>query len=152
MRKPLNNNGDTFVEVLIAIAVLGAVIGAAFAISNSALRATYANQERYQAQLLANGQAERLRATYENWVNNPLNSRSTFAASKPTAPAVCLDVTAVWTTAGCTINGLFNINVTDVPIAAAGSAAGTAITYSIEVTWVDFSNSKQSRVELLYGL
>ena len=57
----LNNRGDTIVEVLIAVVVLGGVLGMAFATANRSSKATQMNYERYQAQIIANNQAELLR-------------------------------------------------------------------------------------------
>lgn len=50
--------GETIIEVLIAITVLSATLGAAFAIAGKSQKTVQANQERYQAQLYANQQAD----------------------------------------------------------------------------------------------
>ena len=59
--KFLNKKGDTIVEVMIAVVVLGAALGGAFAVSNSASQRTYNNHERYQALQYASQQIEFIR-------------------------------------------------------------------------------------------
>jgi Tfp pilus assembly protein PilV len=55
--------GDTIVEVLISIAVLSLVIGGAYNIVNSALRASRQAQERSEATKLAETQVESLKTS-----------------------------------------------------------------------------------------
>jgi type II secretory pathway pseudopilin PulG len=55
--------GDTIVEVLISIAVLSMVIGGAYSIVNSALRASRQAQERSEATKLAETQLESLKTS-----------------------------------------------------------------------------------------
>lgn len=54
-------NGDTIVEVLLAIAVVGAVLGGAFVASNGALKASQAARERSEAIRRAENQIEKLK-------------------------------------------------------------------------------------------
>lgn len=53
--------GDTIVEVLIAIAVVGSVLGIAYSIMNRNLTIVRANQERTEATRVAQGQVEALK-------------------------------------------------------------------------------------------
>lgn len=55
-------DGDTIVEVLIAIAIVSLVLTAAYVITNKNTIAIQANQERIQAQHLVEAQIESLRA------------------------------------------------------------------------------------------
>jgi Tfp pilus assembly protein PilV len=57
----INERGDTIVEVMISLAVLAAVMGSAYAISNRALIQSRSAQERLQATKLAERQLERLK-------------------------------------------------------------------------------------------
>ncbi len=57
-----NNKGDTIVEVLISLAVLGMVIGGAYSIVNAALRNSRQAQERAEATKLAESQVETIKA------------------------------------------------------------------------------------------
>jgi Tfp pilus assembly protein PilV len=58
----LRQEGDTIVEVLIAIAIVSLILTAAYVISNKNTLAVQDNQERIQAQHLAEEQIESLRA------------------------------------------------------------------------------------------
>ncbi len=61
MRITLNSAGDTIVEVLIAMAVLGAVLTGGYAIATSSLNGVRVSQERNEALKVAETQAEALR-------------------------------------------------------------------------------------------
>lgn len=56
--KTLNHKGETIVEVLVALVVIGSALAGAFAISNRSSKSTQANYERYQAQVIASSQVE----------------------------------------------------------------------------------------------
>jgi Tfp pilus assembly protein PilV len=53
-----SQKGETIIEVLIAIMVMSAALAGAFAVSSRSQRTVQSNQERYQAQLIANQQAD----------------------------------------------------------------------------------------------
>jgi Tfp pilus assembly protein PilV len=57
-----NQTGDTIVEVLIAVAVMGLSIGLAYGISNRSLKSARQTQERLEALKLVEGQVEQLKA------------------------------------------------------------------------------------------
>jgi prepilin-type N-terminal cleavage/methylation domain-containing protein len=57
-----NQRGDTIVEVLIAVAIISLVLVTAFVITNKNTLAIQNNQERIQAQHLAEAQIEALRS------------------------------------------------------------------------------------------
>ncbi len=87
-------SGDTIVEVLIAIAVASAVLGAAFSTMNRNLLVTRASQERSEAAKFAQGQLESLKAYTDSKLPVPagnfcLNGVTTFpvAGGSPTAVA-----------------------------------------------------------------
>lgn len=58
--RSLNQNGDTIVEVLIAIVIISSVLMGAFAISNLSLRQIRMAQERSEAQKIAEQSVENL--------------------------------------------------------------------------------------------
>lgn len=58
----LNTRGDTIVEVLIAIAVVSAVLGGAFASTSRSLRGSRLSQERGEAVKYTEGQVESLKS------------------------------------------------------------------------------------------
>jgi type II secretory pathway pseudopilin PulG len=64
--KKLNKNGDTIVEVLIALAILGLVIGSAYSIASRSLKSAQQAQERTQATKLAEGQIDSIKYLSES--------------------------------------------------------------------------------------
>ncbi len=60
--RQLQNRGDTIVEVLIAIVVIGAVLTGAYVTGNQSLNANRAAQERAEALKYVEGQVERIKA------------------------------------------------------------------------------------------
>lgn len=57
-----NEAGDTIVEVLIAVTVIGLSIGLAYGVANRSLKTARQSQERTEAVKLAEGQTEQLKA------------------------------------------------------------------------------------------
>lgn len=145
--KFLNNRGDTIVEVMIAIVILGAVLGGAFAVANKSQQNAQANHERYQAQLLANQQAELFRQSYAAYISS--GTRAGYASA--TGGTFCFTLAATQT-ASCT-NGIYTIAIQKVSDANAGvaSAGLTKLTYNINVSW-DGLNGKRQNLDLVYGL
>lgn len=138
--KAKKQTGETIIEVLISILVISVALAGAFAISNRSQKTVQANQERYQAQILANSQADLLK----NYVSsNPRptsgfcfksdNSLSTFVADcKNKDP-----------------NSLYTINIT----CGSGTCGGDAYSmYKIVVTWDSLISGGQDNVELWYGV
>lgn len=60
--RKLNRTGDTIVEVLIVIIVIGAVLASTYAVAVSSLQSTQLSQERAYALKLAEAQVETLKA------------------------------------------------------------------------------------------
>jgi type II secretory pathway pseudopilin PulG len=59
--KKLNKAGDTIIEVLLSLAVLGMVIGTSYAIASRSLKRAQQAQERTQATKLVEGQIDRIK-------------------------------------------------------------------------------------------
>lgn len=62
----LKQNGDTIVEVLIAIAVVSGVLGATYSIMNRNMLLVRDNQERSEASKIAQSQLELLKNTWDH--------------------------------------------------------------------------------------
>lgn len=62
MRKQLNQSGDTIVEVMIAVAVVGFVLAGAFVSANRSTKAVLKSQERAEALKFSESQLESIRA------------------------------------------------------------------------------------------
>lgn len=147
-----NHKGDTIVEVMIAIIVLGAALGGAFAISNASQKRAQANYERYQGQLYVNQQAELLKSQYNSIIQDQgIAARDTFK-SNATYQLGCFDSSGDWVTSvPCIIDGRYNMTVTRVTTAGGVNP----ITYTIVAEWDaigDDANGGRDKVELLYGL
>lgn len=144
----VSKKGDTIVEVMIAIVILGAVLGAAFAIANKSQQNAQANHERYQAQLLANQQAELFRQSYAAYINS--GTRAGYASALGNG-VFCFTLAAAQTNA-CT-NGIYTLAIQKVPDANAGTASASIpeLTYNINVSW-DGLNGKRQNLDLVYGL
>lgn len=57
-----SETGDTIIEVLIAVTVIGLAIGLAYGVANRSLKSARQSQERTEAVKLAEGQTEQLKA------------------------------------------------------------------------------------------
>lgn len=66
-----SETGDTIVEVLIAVTIIGLSIGLAYGVANRSLKTARQSQERTEAVKLAEGQTEQLKAlSYKDDANN----------------------------------------------------------------------------------
>ena len=74
----LRETGDTIVEVLVAIAVISAVVGTAYAITNRSVQTNQTSQERGQATKEAEAQLETLKL----WVGDPAKRSQVFLEEK----------------------------------------------------------------------
>lgn len=80
-----DQRGDTIVEVLVALAVLGAVLGGAYVVVNRNVLSNQSSQERIQAVKIAESQFERLKIVAANnpsalsWTNFCVTQTNTRA-------------------------------------------------------------------------
>lgn len=140
-----NNRGDTIVEVMIVLAVLGLAIGISYATANRSLLNARQAQENSQATELAQSQIEALRPLSSitdshdpNYIyRNGLfcisggNVVTTFSGSDTTNytiyPAAC-------------INGLYHLSVQHT----------ASDTFTVQVVWDDVLGQGQDNVTLVY--
>lgn len=88
--KRLNSTGDTIVEVLIVLAVLGLAMSIAYATANHGLQQSRNAQEHSEALGILNSQIEILRTVYSKQASNilpPSNGTAFCLAPSTTAPA-----------------------------------------------------------------
>jgi len=71
MLKRLNHRGDTIVEVLIAIAILGAIIGGGYSIATRSLNGVRISQERSEATKIAESQIETFKSKFYSAKSEP---------------------------------------------------------------------------------
>lgn len=160
-----SQTGDTIVEVLLAIAVLSSALGIAYAISGRAQNTVQTDQERYQAQLMANSQADSLKiymaSTPGQGFTTALSKRyfcmdiSYTAATNTNTIGVSplfsspADITTSGTGADCLkpspVSGIsYNVYIEEEP------TAGSHI-FWIRVAWTSLINNNNDQVELVYG-
>jgi type II secretory pathway pseudopilin PulG len=76
--------GDTMVEVVVAISIMGLALGSAYALSNRSFHTAQSTQERTEALSLVEGQVEFLRnAGFNITGSNSIGAIIAFAASGP---------------------------------------------------------------------
>ena len=144
--KGLKQSGDTIVEVMIVLAVLGLAISISYATANRSLLQAREAQENTVAVELLQAQLEGLRTLDPS------------ALSALPAVAFCLDPTtnAVATGAGCQQgpNGLYQIEIDKCSVSGAGICPTHTSddTYYFSSTWDNVRGEGKDTVSLTYRL
>lgn len=148
----LGERGDTIVEVMIVLAVLGMAIGISYATANRSLLNARQAQENSQAAELVQSQIEQLRTlTKSNCTTSPIdNDHCIYNASSggPSTP-FCLvggKVKSANTTSGCTNageNGRYKLTIT---------RNDTTDTFTVTAKWDDVLGEGVDTVTLSYRL
>lgn len=129
------------------MAVISSALGGAFAISNRSRNTVQANQERYQAQLYVNEQADLLHTFLAK--NNAKRATLTgnFCVFKSGATLDTANNTSetVVDATNCKKNSLYSANIIKI-----GGNSGYAI-YKITIVWDSLITDGQDKVELVYG-
>lgn len=137
----LTQRGDTIVEVMVVLAVLGLAIGVAYATVNSSSRANQAAQDNSQAVATLKGQVELLRA----YANDPAYAHMFDYNSNPTVTSFCLDpATAgpILVSVGTCKSGIFAYS-----IYYSGNSAINLTNpdlFTLKVTWPDIDGGQAS--------
>ncbi|HUD03731.1 MAG TPA: hypothetical protein VMR51_03000 [Patescibacteria group bacterium] len=148
-RRLLNQTGETIVEVLFAIAVLASALGGALAISTRSKNMIQANQERYQAQLIANGQADSLKIYMSNNSIFSITSTQYFCIDKSDTAKTDVYTDLSSPPDGCKQDNGANIGLYTVSIKQPSSIFNIFV---INVSWVSIVNKTNDQVELVYGI
>lgn len=146
--KPLlKQSGDTIIEVLIAMTVIGMVLGASFAIANRATLTGRAAQERTEALKLAESQLELLKVYAKDpSFNGGLFSSFCIDQATPGAGTAAVDSND---TAICKdINGQGGAGIYSVAITQNSG------TYEVKLSWdeINSSASVDATLSLFYRL
>jgi len=154
--RAISQRGDTIVEVLLAMSVVGLVIGSSFGIANRSLRIGQSAKERTAALRIAESQIELLK-TFQG--TRPLTSqRADFCIS--TTPSIQIKPfnefspdPACFDTDGYGNDGLYTVRV-EPPLTVPGSTRA----YTIHVSWLrvgaatDVNDANLDTLKLYYKL
>jgi type II secretory pathway pseudopilin PulG len=136
------NSGDTIVEVLLVLAVLGFAISISYATATRSLMDARRAQENSQASAFLQSQAEALRSMAAITGPGSIFSQPGAFCVNDTVPVF----TAVAATNGvCTKNGLYHLSITyDTPLYPDG--------FELKALWDDVQGQGQNSVTLAYRL
>lgn len=139
----LGEAGDTLVEVLMAIAVLGMALAGAFVTTNHSLQATRGSQERENAMKLVESQLEQVK-------NLALtNASAVFGAGAPASFCVnSAGAVVTSTNAGCAMDAS-GVATTAEPVYHV-SITRNVNTFTILNRWTDVSGRQQDSVQMTY--
>lgn len=154
MTHPYKQSGDTIIEVMIALVVLLAALAGAFAVGNRSTKTTQDNHERYQAQLIANEQAELIRKTA---YDGSATSRGQFISDITALGGdFCMDTTGAvaQTSTSCTktVGIDYKVQIATKEYPNPVTNAPEKNMYFITVTWDSAIGDGIGRVELAYGI
>ncbi len=163
MRIRLAQRGDTLVEVMIAMAVITSVLGAAFVSANRSLQASRAAQERGEATRVAESEAEQIKVLAKDAANGMFDSsqiyciafsgpnanmKQTFGGYDPFAVAVTLQTDNFSAyPSGCK-QSFYNAAIKYTPPSPAGSLNDT---FTIQVRW-NRVGQQNDEVKMVYRL
>lgn len=141
--------GDTIIEVLLAMSVIGLVIGASFGIANRSVRIGQDAQERSEALKLAETQVELFKVAYKENIeiasiqeDQPfcLQSGDSTYNYYPIDESICKDIDAVGNS-----EGLYSVSI--IP---PGNSDPTE-TYEFKVKWLRLGASNKTDTEANYN-
>lgn len=139
--------GDTIVEVLFAIAILGAVLGGAYVVVSRNITTNRASQERLEAVKLAETQSERLKV--KSVTDPTVLTKTNFCM---TAGNTALDGAATHT--GCKVDATGTPTTTDpqyrIVITNDASLPQGGVRYKITVVWQSVQGSTDDTLEYYY--
>lgn len=154
LKRKLNQAGETIIEVMIALSILGLVLGISYASASRSLNGSQDAQERTVASQIAQSMLEVVKAyALEAEFNTPLENiifppgASSFCVSTNLADvsAFTLPVTPP-TDVACT-QGIYRGLVEVQPVA---SAVSQAYEYKATVTWERLGSDDTNTVEMRY--
>lgn len=155
-RRPLNQRGDTIVEVLISIAIVSMILGGAYVMTNRSLQATRGAQERSNALKVVEAQLEILKSVAGGANTGTVMGQSTPAefCIVPTTLAVSSAATATncrFDTQGNAYTGnsqpVFRVVITRAP-----TADGEGYTFTIKNTWDSIISKNTEQTTMSYRI
>lgn len=129
--------GDTIVEVLIAMLVVGTVLGASYTAANRYYRNVRQAQEYSNAIKIAEGQLEQIKGYLSVSDSAPITGVSPFCFNQGIKTNIDTE---------CTIDTLYKANI------ARTNPATNEYIYTVTVTWNNINGGSDSVVSLVYRL
>jgi Tfp pilus assembly protein PilV len=155
-RRPLNQRGDTIVEVLISIAIVSMILGGAYVMTNRSLQATRGAQERSNALKVVEAQLETLKSiaggANTNLVMGP-NPPASFCIVPTT-----LAVSSALEDENCRFDALGNAYtgnsqpVFKITITRTAVAGGEGYTFTIKNTWDSIISKNTEQTTMSYRI
>lgn len=147
-------DGDTLVEVILAIALMSLVLVSAFNIVGSSYRTAMLSKERLEAVSLAQQQAERLRLKRDTYMSSDVYTPANpFPATEFPQSGQLLNADGTIRSCGgaCT-DGLYRTTLTVISPNAIGVSGNLLKTYSIKVEWTQVGTSDTNNTEIIFKL
>lgn len=148
--KPRGQRGDTIVEVMFALAVLGAVLGGAYVVVSRNVITNQSSQERLQAIKIAEAQFERLKI--RSVTDTTIFSKSNFCLTPTNTDVISSD-------SACRVNGSgspvvtdpsYTIVITKVADVSANGNPQAGTRFKITVSWASIRNTGADSLDYLY--
>jgi prepilin-type N-terminal cleavage/methylation domain-containing protein len=135
--------GDTIIEVMIVLAILGSAIGISYAIANKSLANTRSAQENAEATALLQAQVEAFHFISPTADLTTLATQHFCLDTSASTPTVILNTNPIPVAAGCLINNLYSIDISH--------PGGPANEFTFKATWPDLQQkSYNDSVTLVY--
>lgn len=146
--------GDTIIEVLIAVMVVGLAITISYAIANRSLRISRRAQERSEATKLAAGQIEQLKALAQSDNNKGIfDNNGVFCitdSGDPTAPGAFASYGTAIKSTDTTLQGYPPECVKGVYHLAIQETADNQ--FDVVTRWISYGSDKVEQVRMTYRL
>lgn len=149
MNNPRKQAGDTIIEVMAAIAILGLAIGAAFSLSTRSFHSAVSTEEHTEALYLAQGQAEFLK-------NVGLNKSTAALLMNQNNGAFCFDDSTGNASAAASTSGpcssykgsIYNVSITY--CSGVGCGQQNANVFTIQTNWTSSGTGTPNNVTIYY--
>ena len=138
-QKIINQAGDTIIEVMIAIMVLGLSLSAGYAIAARSIRAARQAQEHGEALKRAEGQLEVLKSKASNGDSDLFSSATPFCMIGNTPTPV--------SSGNCTLNTYYRVQIT-----RAGDLGNKNYQFDLTIQWDSVGTSATDQVTMHYRL
>jgi type II secretory pathway pseudopilin PulG len=140
----LTERGDTVVEVLICIAVIGLLLGGAFVLTNRSLQGTRAAQERLNGIKIVEGQLEQIKSLASTDAAGLFSAPTNFCINSSQQIKDASDAT-------CTVGPDGNPSPAKEPKFTI-TASRTSNTFTVKTVWNRVTGVGQDNVEMKYNV